>query len=182
MAFNTAHMNVAGNLVADPQQVFAADTVNNRPKLVRLRVAVNSGYHRDDHNNWQAKNCMFIDVDCWGELAENIQRSLKKGDPVVAIGRMVQDEWEEQVPSKDNPQELVTRKRSALKLRATHAGPDLNARMCVLGETHRKATAPLTEQLREEILSEMRGSGVGSSGETQQSGALAGVGDQTPPF
>lgn len=174
MAFNTALMNIAGNLVADPQQVFAADAANNRSKLVRLRVAVNSGYHRDERNNWQAKACMFIDVECWGELAENIQRSLKKGDPVVVLGRVIQDEWEEQVPAKDNPQEMVTRKRSALKMRATHAGPDLNVRMCVLGESYRKVTVPLTDQLREEVCD--------ADEEPSAAVALAGAGDAQPPF
>jgi len=35
----------------------------------------------------------FIDVECWGSQAENVGRSLKRGDRAIVAGQLKYDQW-----------------------------------------------------------------------------------------
>lgn len=81
-------MNVAivGNLCADPElrHTSTADPVAD------LRIAENRS-HQDAAAEWQQETSYYSAV-VWRKLAEHAA-SLRRGDRVVAVGRMRQDEW-----------------------------------------------------------------------------------------
>lgn len=94
---------LGGNLARD---VELKDTSTGR-KVCTLVVASNRTYL---NNGNKVKETAFIDVEVWGITAENCSRYLKKGSPVVVVGRLKQDQW--QTPSGE--------KRSRLKVLASN--------------------------------------------------------------
>ena len=63
---------------------------------------------------WREGATIWFTAKAWGYLAENLARSLHKGDPVVLVGRFSQDAWEN-----DRGQQLTN------VLTVSCGGPDL---------------------------------------------------------
>lgn len=63
----------------------------NRP-YCRFRVAVTPTYRTDQ--GWHNGETMWFTAKAWGQLAENISRSMRKGDPVLLSGRLTEDTWD----------------------------------------------------------------------------------------
>lgn len=103
--------SVAGNLVADPEMRY---TANGRP-VTNLRIASSERVLDEKSGQWKDGPTVFFDVQCWGNLAENICNDLQKGDRIVAEGRWQETHFE----SKDS--EVVTR----VYLRARDLGPSM---------------------------------------------------------
>lgn len=105
-------ITISGNLIDDPKHLkFKTGTM-----LTKLRVATSrrvSTEEKDDNGNviWQDTDPLYLDVECWGQLAVNVKASLKKGLPVLVVGRLVTESWEEPA---DNG-ESITRYRTILK-------------------------------------------------------------------
>jgi len=73
-----------GRLGQDPD---LRSTASGRP-VVGLRVAATNRSPREGE-----KTTLWIDVEAWGDLAENIAEELHKGDYIQFIGRLQEDEW-----------------------------------------------------------------------------------------
>ena len=80
-------VTVSGNLCADP---VLCHTTGGTP-VAELRVAENRNY-QDSGGEWQQATSYYT-VTAWRGIAEHVAASLHKGDRVVAVGRMRQDEW-----------------------------------------------------------------------------------------
>ncbi len=93
---------IGGNLARD---VELKDTSTGR-KVCTMVVANNRTYMS---NGNKMKETAFVDVEVWGVIAENCAKYLKKGSPVVVVGRLKQDKWEQD-----------GQKRSRLKIVATN--------------------------------------------------------------
>ena len=110
------HITITGNLIFDPEMLrFDSDKF-----LTKFRVASSRRYRTGelDENNkpiWQETDVLYIDVECWGQLAINAAASLCKGFPVVVVGKLVTDTWETQP---DGSEETVTRSRLKVKAHA----------------------------------------------------------------
>lgn len=48
---------------------------------------------RDDSGNWVDDKVCWLDVTCFGKLAENVAESVVKGDLLVVTGVLQTDEW-----------------------------------------------------------------------------------------
>lgn len=59
----------------------------------RFRMAV-SKKGRDELNQWHDLGATWYTVRVWGKLADNVQRSLRKGDPVLVSGRLEINSWQ----------------------------------------------------------------------------------------
>lgn len=81
------HVTIVGNLCADPELRHTSSGV----AVADLRVAENRN-HKDASGEWQ-QSTSYYSVVTWRKLAEHAASSLHKGDRVVAVGRMRQDEW-----------------------------------------------------------------------------------------
>jgi single-strand DNA-binding protein len=94
---------IGGNLTRD---VALKDTATGR-KVCAFAVACNRTFVINGQKNTETS---YLDVEVWGTLAENCGRYLKKGSPVVVVGRLKQDRWENENKEK----------RSKLKIVATN--------------------------------------------------------------
>ncbi len=77
---------LGGNLARD---VVLRDVAGGR-KVASFVVASNRTYII---NSEKKKDTAFVDVDVWGQMAENCSKYLRKGSPVVVTGRLRQDQW-----------------------------------------------------------------------------------------
>jgi single-strand DNA-binding protein len=81
------NVTVIGNLCADPELRHTSKGV----PVADLRIAENRSY-QDGAGAWQQETAYYSAV-VWRRLAEHVAASLRRGDRVVAVGRMRQDEW-----------------------------------------------------------------------------------------
>lgn len=82
---NEAHITLVGWIAADP---FYTVTKNGNPFL-SLRVGCTPRRFDRQSAQWQDGDTMFLTVNCWRSLADNVASSqLKLGDPVVVTGRL----------------------------------------------------------------------------------------------
>lgn len=77
-----------GNLTRDPEY----KQVGNG-SLCRLSIASNRQYKNKNTGSMVQEVC-FVDVDVWGNQADNCNQYLQKGRPVLVEGRLKLDTWE----------------------------------------------------------------------------------------
>ncbi|MBF0478486.1 MAG: single-stranded DNA-binding protein [Candidatus Omnitrophica bacterium] len=87
MSFEINSVILGGNLAKD---VVLKDLPSGQ-KVASIVVASNRTYMS---NNEKKKEVLFMDVDVWGVQAENCNKYLKKGSPVVVTGRLRQEQWQ----------------------------------------------------------------------------------------
>ena len=109
---------VIGNLTATPffRRFDSGNTV------LRFRVATSDAKKVTDDNGkdgWEDFNQFYVDVECWGQLAINAGASLRKGFPVIVVGKLVHEYWEEKAA------DGTTNMRSRVKMKARYIGFDL---------------------------------------------------------
>lgn len=114
--YNMATVHLAGRLTREPELKFR-NTANGRT-LVLLNLALNHRY-QDGKGKWAESEPTFVEVQCWGKLANNVLDCMGKGMSVLVIGRLIQSSWEVE-------QDGEKVKRSVLRVKASHVGPDLN--------------------------------------------------------
>jgi len=79
---------VVGNLTSDPR-INGGDN-----KVVNFRMGVNHRRRPENDSAGEVKDrTEFIDVECWGSQAENINASLRRGNRVIVSGRLKYDQW-----------------------------------------------------------------------------------------
>jgi single-strand DNA-binding protein len=88
-------ITISGNLTADPELRYtpagtAAATFN---------VASNPRV-RDSTGNWADGEPVFYRVTTWRDAAENVAESLRRGDPVLVVGRIRANVWEDREGNK----------------------------------------------------------------------------------
>ncbi len=87
-----------GNMVAD---VVVKYTPQGTP-VATLRLAVNSGKNKSGE-----KETLFIDCVVFGKTAENCDKYLKKGDPVLIEGKLRERKWESEGAKKSKMEIFV---------------------------------------------------------------------------
>ena len=102
--------SIVGTVATDP----VARRVGDQD-FVRFRVVSNSRRKMPD-GSWESGTSLFVTVNCWGKLAEGITSVLYKGDPVVVLGHIYTDEYEDRDGNR----------RSSVEVRANSVGPDLS--------------------------------------------------------
>jgi single-strand DNA-binding protein len=91
---NDAQTTLIGWLAADPKYV----ATSTGTPLVSLKVGCTPRRYDKETGQWQDEASMFVIVNCWRGLAENVNASdMKRGEPVIVTGRLrireyVQDE------------------------------------------------------------------------------------------
>ncbi|MEM7738618.1 MAG: single-stranded DNA-binding protein [Deinococcota bacterium] len=77
---------VVGNLTRDAELRYTP----NGNAVTRLSMAINEQYR--DRSGQDQESTHYVDVQVWRDLAEACSE-LKKGDPILAVGRFVTDSW-----------------------------------------------------------------------------------------
>lgn len=93
--------------------VFAKDGPEGR-SFARFRMAVPRARRRDD-GKWEDAEPLWYTVKAWGSLADHLHLSLRRGAPIIVVGRPSAQAWI------DRGGEL----RSALDIHAVTIGHDL---------------------------------------------------------
>ncbi len=78
-------ITVAGNLTGDPILKY----LPTGKAVINFTVACNHSRYDRETQSWVDSEPTYFKVDCWDTLAENISESLRRGDPVVVVGRML---------------------------------------------------------------------------------------------
>lgn len=154
----TATVTIKGWAGASP---VLAQTQNGKP-FARLRVASTERY-RNDKDEWVDAATDWYTVRVWGERAENLTASVRKGDPLIVTGRLELETW----TTTDGEH------RSDLILRATALGHDLSYGQSVFRRTA-KGGSRVPEDPRDLFRSAAGTSGPG------EPGALGGASEADP--
>jgi single-strand DNA-binding protein len=78
---------IEGNLTRDPEIKYA----NNGTACGSMSIATNRYYKKD--NNYETE-VSYLDVKCYGKLAEVCDQYLKKGRGIRVVGRLKQERWQ----------------------------------------------------------------------------------------
>lgn len=81
------NVTVIGNLCADPELRHTSAGV----AVAELRIAENRSY-QDASGRWRQETAFYPAV-AWRRLADHAAASLHKGDRIVVVGRLRQEEW-----------------------------------------------------------------------------------------
>jgi len=83
-------VTLEGRLAADPELRFSSGGL----AIGRLRM-VASSRKKNDNGEWVDDKTLWIDVTCFGRLAENTIESTAKGDLLTVVGRLQTEEWQD---------------------------------------------------------------------------------------
>ena len=100
---------IVGNVVTDP----VLRSVGEQ-SVYRFRVASNSRRKNAD-GTWEHRDTLYASVSCWGRVVAGAAASLRKGDPVIVVGDVYTNEYDDR---DGNP-------RNSVEVRASAVGPDL---------------------------------------------------------
>ena len=106
-----AQVNLAGYVATDPKFKKVAGDISS----AKLRVAYTPRRRDRETGEWSDGPTSFVNVQCWRTLAENVQMSVHKGEPVLVMGRL-------QVRRFQDPEGTP---RTAVEIEAMSIGHDL---------------------------------------------------------
>lgn len=95
---------------------------STNPELVSFRMASTPSWNRD--GEWVDGSTLFINVQCWGKLAEHVLSCVMKGAPLIVAGRMTCYRYTPEEPRLNTKKEPVT--EEIWRIRATNVGLDLS--------------------------------------------------------
>lgn len=96
------HVTITGNAGREPELRF---TPNGQP-VANFGVAVSRRWQNRQTQEWE-ESTSWIDVTCWGQLAENVAESVGTGTRVTVAGRLDQRSWETPEGDKRSKVEVV---------------------------------------------------------------------------
>ena len=110
-------ITLIGNLTKDPQ----FKEVSENAHLCRLRVAASRSVPDEDvTGGWRDLDHLYINVEMWGQMAQNTAQTLRKGMSVIVTGRLVTNQWT--VENEQGAPET----RSTIMVKADRVGLDLS--------------------------------------------------------
>jgi single-strand DNA-binding protein len=106
---NDTFVTVVGNVVDSPRRA-SLPTGN----VTNFRMASTARHYSSDKGDFVDGTTLWLDVECWNSLSNNVSASISKGDPVIVQGTLYTRSWES-----DNG------RRQAPRLKASSVGPNL---------------------------------------------------------
>jgi single-strand DNA-binding protein len=104
------YMTVIGNVCDDPKR----RVTKTGHSVTNFRVASTPRRFNREEGRWVDLPTLFVNVTCWRTVADNVDTSVRKGQPVVVTGRFY-----------CRPYELNESVRIGYELEATAVGHDL---------------------------------------------------------
>jgi len=90
MARSLNQVTLMGNLTRDPE---LRNTPNGQ-NVTNFSIALNRSY-KDSDGEWQEATD-YVDIVCWGPLAERVNQYLSKGRRCLVQGRLQSRSWEQE--------------------------------------------------------------------------------------
>lgn len=87
---STTMVTVIGNVIDEPR----VHVTDDGHMVVNFRVASTERRRSSQTGAWEDGKKLYIAVSCWRTFAENVERSVHKGQPLVVYGRMFTREYE----------------------------------------------------------------------------------------
>src|SRR5215813_4706683 len=106
-----AQVYLAGYVATDPKFKKAAGDTS----YAKLRVAYTARRRDKETGEWSDGPTSFVNIQCWRTLADNVQMSVHKGEPVLVMGRL-------QIRRFEDPEGAP---RTAVEIEAMSIGHDL---------------------------------------------------------
>ncbi|GHC44327.1 MULTISPECIES: single-stranded DNA-binding protein [Streptomyces rochei group] len=104
-------ITVTGNLVDDPELRFTPSGHG----VAKFRIASTPRTFDKSTNEWRDGESLFLTVEAWRKLGENVAESLQRGMRVIVQGRLKQRSYEDSNGTK----------RTVYELEAEEVGPSL---------------------------------------------------------
>src|SRR5690348_10143657 len=79
-----AQVTVAGYVAIDPKFKKVAGDISS----AKLRVAYTARRRDKETGEWSDGPTSFVNIQCWRTLADNVRVSVRKGEPVLVMGRL----------------------------------------------------------------------------------------------
>jgi single-strand DNA-binding protein len=108
---NETMMTIVGNVVDAPRR----RETSNGHAVTNFRIASTTRRYDREQEKFVDSSTLYITVTCWRGLAENVDRSLRKGHPVVVHGRYYMREYK-----------VDEQLRTSYELEAVAVGHDLS--------------------------------------------------------
>lgn len=164
-------MTLTGRLTAPPELRFSAQGM----AVVAFTIVTSRRVKDPATNEWSDADTTYWDCKAFKQLAENIVESLDKGMEVVAVGRAVQESWEDKQSGQ---------KRSKIAVRVDAIGPSLRSATAKVTKTSGSSgQGNGRQEYAQARQQQSAGSGDPWGAAAQQAGQAAGswAGDE-PPF
>ena len=100
---------VTGNVGSEVFEIGAGERAG-----VKFRLGATERYNDRRTGDWVDGKVLWVEVVCWGRLADGVRSSVRKGDPVIVSGRLETDQYT-----------VEGQNRSKTQLQATSVGHDL---------------------------------------------------------
>jgi single-strand DNA-binding protein len=91
-------VTIVGRIGQDPEAVGSNG--------LRLRVATNDRIKNDATGEWEDKNTSWWTVKAWKRLAEQSKDVLKKGQEVIIVGKVYEENWTDKEGTKRTSYEI----------------------------------------------------------------------------
>jgi single-strand DNA-binding protein len=153
-----AQVYVTGYLAAEPRFKKVAGDIST----TRLRLAYTARRLNRETGEWADGATTFVNVQCWRQLAENVNMCLRKGEPVMVMGRLHVRRYEDK---EGNP-------RSVVEIEATTVGHDLGRGVAQFARLRRTPVATGAESTAGPPVEELDGADM----DDRAAGLEAGVG------
>ncbi|MBC3191679.1 single-stranded DNA-binding protein [Pseudonocardia sp. C8] len=111
-------VTITGHLGQDPK-FYSKD---GSASAVRVSVAFTPREFDRRRGDWVQRPTVWHDVVAFGQLADNVHASLRKGDPVIVVGKLRDNSYTRESRQEGGEDILVRR----TDLRADYVGLDLN--------------------------------------------------------
>ena len=129
--FNDPQVYLTGYLAQEPKFKTVAGDIS----CVELRVAYTPRRRNSQTGEWSDKATTFVNVQCWRQLADNVTMSLRKGEPVLVMGRL-------RIRSYNDAE---GKSRTAVEVEASSVGHDLTRGVAHFSRAHGPVGGRATE-------------------------------------
>lgn len=116
---STIYVTVPGRIATKPERL-----TSSKGTGAKFRVASTERWFDRSAEEWNDAQPVYLTVTCWRQLAENVLRSLRIGDPVLVQGKLINSGFE-----RDGRSEV------RLEISAAAVGPDLRWSTAVVTRT-----------------------------------------------
>jgi len=96
MSVGETYLTVQGRVGSDVK----FKEVSGRVALASFRLGTTPRQFDRNKQTWADRPTTWFTVECWRTLAENVNESLERGQPVVVTGRLKTTEWVEEGQTK----------------------------------------------------------------------------------
>lgn len=94
-------ITIQGRLTRDPEIVYT----NSGKAVLDMSIASTRVWY--DDNREKKEQTVFTEVRFWGIAAENVSKLFHKGKPIIVVGSLAQDKWQDKETGKERSKTLI---------------------------------------------------------------------------